>query len=138
MNRRLDRRCQAARDLHCFVLLLVAKSKWESLQRTDQENVRHCSKCSEDVYFCESDEDSVSHAVNGDCIARFEPSDPSESITIGRPSIEKMKDDILNAHKVRRERAIDAALSLEKHEICEKCGYPKPLGLLGCEICRCG
>ena len=43
---------------------------WILLKKTDDENVRFCIKCEEKVYFCSSDEDTLTHVKAGHCIAR--------------------------------------------------------------------
>lgn len=113
---------------------------WENLSATDNSKVRFCDVCSENVFFCETDEETIANALDGKCIARSEPDEEelAREITIGRPSIEFMRKDILTRHHIRRERTIDEAIAIEDFEICNRCGYPKQKGSVSCEVCRCG
>jgi len=111
---------------------------WENLAPTDQERVRFCGQCNEKVYFCENDAETIEHAIQRNCIARSEPADPTAELTIGRPSIEQMTEQVLSGHRIRRERAIDESITLKEFSVCPNCGYPKPVNTTRCELCRCG
>ncbi|MBD2579641.1 hypothetical protein [Oscillatoria sp. FACHB-1406] len=43
--------------------------KWESLSSTDDENIRYCTVCSENVYNCSTPKDFVQYAKAGNCVA---------------------------------------------------------------------
>ncbi|MBY0458079.1 MAG: TIGR02996 domain-containing protein, partial [Gemmataceae bacterium] len=69
--------------------------KWEQLTGTDDTNVRHCSACRRNVYYCHTIQEAQDHARQGDCVAVSEdaerwPGDlkypfgpPAERLTMG-------------------------------------------------------
>jgi hypothetical protein len=52
---------------------------WDELKATDDYDVRHCSVCQKNVYFCYTLEDVKYHKGRGDCIV-VEVSDEGHSI----------------------------------------------------------
>ena len=42
---------------------------WESLEMTEQEDVRFCSRCEKDVYLCSTRKRAIAYAKLGRCIA---------------------------------------------------------------------
>lgn len=43
--------------------------KWDRLELTDDDTVRHCSACQKDVYFCHSLNEAIDHAWRRECVA---------------------------------------------------------------------
>ena len=117
----------------------VCPLTWDKLNATEDNNIRFCGECQRQVFFCSMDEETITHARAGDCIAREMPEDNSRNmIIIGRPSIEEIREDILREHYTRKEKAVDEAINLNSIFSCSKCGYPKKDELSACEVCRCG
>jgi len=42
---------------------------WDSLTKTADESVRHCSTCDRLVHYCSNREEVEAHTLNNDCIA---------------------------------------------------------------------
>lgn len=131
---RTIRNCTVRIDTPC-------PKRWDDLQATDSDDVRHCSVCAEYVYLCSSAEETLEHARAGHCIAREEPH-PSElpRMILGRPSVlSVVTADQERAHTwARRERGITILVRgrLEAtSRPCPECGYPVPNFRKSCYVC---
>jgi hypothetical protein len=114
--------------------------QWEELSETDSSLVRFCNLCTSNVFFCDTDADTIAHAQAGHCIARELPDpDGLPSIIVGRPSnpieptIEQLQVQALWA----RERGIDDSIAnaMSSTRSCQKCGYPAPDWRKTCRVC---
>lgn len=119
--------------------LFVCSRRWEELAPTGDERVRHCGHCDQDVYFCESDQETIAHARAGPCIARERPdgselpqlilgrATPTQATTPGQAAAEALQD---------RESGIDDAIhsapSSTRH--CPKFLYPAPNWRVACRV----
>lgn len=116
----------------------VCPQLWEKLERTEQESVRFCTQCREQVHFCRTDEETVRHAQAGHCIAREQPeSTEVTAVTVGRPAHpERPRRDEADEWN-RREQGINKALADLKyaHRACPGCGYPWPDWTPTCRVC---
>ncbi|AKF07511.1 hypothetical protein [Sandaracinus amylolyticus] len=114
--------------------------QWDALERTDDPDVRHCTACSERVYFCRDDAETVERALAGQCIAREEP-DASEkpAIVLGRPA----RPLVMTARQSAaqswsgRERGIREAIAgdVRATRRCPECGYPVAGWREHCYVC---
>jgi uncharacterized protein (TIGR02996 family) len=43
--------------------------KWQTLQETEDSNVRHCDECRKNVYYCNSVAEACEHTRRGHCVA---------------------------------------------------------------------
>ena len=115
--------------------------RWDALEPTHEDGVRHCSACQSLVYFCTSDEDTLAHARQKHCIAREEP-DPSElpRMVVGKPSLVEVEPERELARELsRRERGIDRVLRAgvdESTRQCSACSYPVPASRVHCYVCK--
>ena len=122
------------------VFRVVCPQRWEALAPTDELGVRFCGQCEQQVYFCESDEETIAHAHAGHCIARELP-DASElpRAYIGQPAVRPPATPEQNRAglwKVR-ERAVDDAIKNARRStrFCPKCRYPAPDWRVSCRVC---
>src|ERR1700735_1278147 len=83
---------------------------WSELSETAAPDVRHCALCNCDVFFCKTDEETITHAKVGHCIARELPDEKQlRHVYVGKP----MNMPILTPEQEEagrlsaRERAID-------------------------------
>jgi uncharacterized protein (TIGR02996 family) len=53
----------------CVVFAFECPQRWDTLQPTASDEVRHCSKCNQDVYYCHSTAEAREHAAAGHCVA---------------------------------------------------------------------
>lgn len=115
--------------------------KWESLEPTTDPDIRHCHACSEQVYLCRSDEETLSHAIANHCIAREEPDDSEmPAMIIGRPArppeLSLRQADALRWR--RREHGIAQAIAsipAMTARRCPDCSYPVPDWRVSCYVC---
>jgi hypothetical protein len=117
----------------------VCPRRWEALTQTGRAGVRHCGQCDQNVYLCTTDEETLSHARAGHCIAREMP-DASELpvMYLGRPARvaphTPEQDEALRLS--RHERNIDDALkNLNSPRCCPRCKYPAPRWRTRCRVC---
>jgi len=68
---------------------------WEKLDRTPQDEVRHCRECDRDVYRCRTPADFIAHGERGRCVAI--PDDLSPGMHLGEPSPEVVLHDKVRA-----------------------------------------
>ena len=114
----------------------LCPKNWEKLETTEQEGVRYCSDCKEQVYLCQTDEEMLAHAKAGHCVAKFLPADRSPEINfVGRPKEPLVIDGIYS-----RELAKSFSLLWTKFTKgdCPTCGFPMIEGLYGqvnCIVC---
>ncbi len=47
----------------------VCPKRWENLEPTDDNRVRHCDTCDQNVYYCRSVADARGRALGGQCVA---------------------------------------------------------------------
>jgi len=120
---------------------VVCPKRWDDLASTDRADVRHCAQCDEDVHYCRTDAETLTHARAGRCIAREEP-DASElpNIVLGRPAVPlEITEQQEAALRLRaRERGIATLLNgrLEgASRDCPECGYPVPDFRVSCYVC---
>ena len=119
---------------------LVCPKTWEGLSPTGEPNVRHCSQCDRDVYYCATDAETIAHAHAGHCIAREMPHESLLSvIVVGQPAPGGPVDKYEAARQLaRRERAINALLRGRIKGLsrdCPECGYPVPRSRQSCDVC---
>ena len=118
----------------------VCPQQWEALTPTDQPSVRHCGQCDHDVYLCSNDEETLSHARAGHCVAREIP-DESELprvYVVGRPKhVPPGTPEQEEALRLtQREHGIDNALrNLSAPRSCPRCHYPAPSWRTNCRVC---
>lgn len=118
----------------------VCPKLWEQLQTTGDEMVRFCTACKEQVHLCLTDEDTITHAKAGHCIARISP-DASElpPMFLGRPVVPIPVTEAQEkaAQLSQREGAITRTLADVKysHRDCPTCGYPLPDWKVACRVC---
>src|SRR5689334_18604743 len=131
---RTIRNCRPAIPVPC-------PKQWDALAVTAADHVRHCDTCSNLVYFCATDEQTLEHARAGHCIARALP-DQSElgRIVVGRPAQPVAETPTQSqARTLRaRERAIDDLLAWDLasyDRCCGRCGYPVPNFRKTCRVC---
>jgi len=113
--------------------------QWDELTPTEDKSVRHCGQCNQHVYLCSTDEETLSHARAGHCIARVIP-DGSElpPMFLGQtkyvpPTTPEQKEALRLTH---RERGIDDALkNLNAPRSCPRCHYPAPSWRTSCRAC---
>jgi hypothetical protein len=123
---------------HCF--RFRCSRLWEDLAATDRAEVRHCGHCEGDVYFCQTDEETLAHARAGHCIAREAPDDSElPKIYIGQPAqvIEPSPSQEEAGRWKRRESAIDDSLrnAASSTRSCPRCSYPAPNWRKTCRVC---
>jgi len=53
----------------CVTFTFRCPQRWDTLQLTEAESVRHCSACSQDVYYCRGAVEAREHAAAGHCVA---------------------------------------------------------------------
>ena len=117
----------------------VCPQQWEALTQTDQPNVRYCEQCNQNVFLVSTDEETLSHARAGHCIAREIP-DASElpAIYVGQPKSSpphtvEQEEALRLTH---RERGIDDSLkNLDSPRFCPRCHYPAPNWRMSCRVC---
>ena len=118
----------------------VCPQDWYALETTDVESQRYCSHCKQTVYFCVTDDETLSQARAGHCIARELP-DSSEipGIYVGRPKepIQRNTETQEQALEwTHRERGIDDSLkNIDAGRCCPKCQYPAPDWRKTCRVC---
>jgi hypothetical protein len=116
--------------------LFICPKNWETLNPTEQDGVRFCGVCNEQVFLCETDEEMIAHAKAGHCVAKFLPTDRTpEFHVVGRPKEPMIIDGIY-----AREMAKSLSLRWIKFSIgdCPNCGFPMTEGLYGqiaCHVC---
>lgn len=74
---------------HCELFRFQCPQSWETMQRTDDPDIRFCEKCREHVHFCHSEEELRRHGGLGRCAA-IEiqvPERPGRFILGGRPDV---------------------------------------------------
>ena len=114
--------------------------RWEELSITSVEKTRFCNMCKSDVFFCETDEETIAHAKAGNCIARVQPDGNAlPALTMGRPSVHAIPTAVqLEALAwAARERAIDDSIAnaTSSERSCTSCGYPAPNWRKTCRVC---
>jgi hypothetical protein len=121
------------------VFRMVCPRKWEALTPTGDPAVRHCGQCNQDVYFCTADEQTLTHARAGHCIAREIPDDSDlPGIYLGRPThVPKPTPEEVEAQRLsQREEGIkDALKNLNAPRSCPRCHYPAPSWRTVCRVC---
>ncbi|HTL27611.1 MAG TPA: hypothetical protein VL282_00255 [Tepidisphaeraceae bacterium] len=112
---------------------------WEELTPTADASVRHCGHCKQDVYLCSTDDETLSHARAGHCIARMIPDESELPVMyLGQPKhvppTTLKQDEALRL--THRERGIDDALkNLKAPRSCPRCHYPAPSWRSSCRVC---
>jgi hypothetical protein len=111
--------------------------RWEDLGTTDDPGVRHCEQCSRDVFFCQTDEETIAHAREGHCIARHEPGSLAlPEMVMGEAEIEMTDEQRLALVWRWREAGItDAIKNIDAIRTCPKCGYSVPHWRIDCRVC---
>lgn len=69
-------------DIRNCALRFKCTKSWDELRQLSDPKVKYCTDCGDKVYFCESDEEIVSHIRANDCIAYTDLLLPS---TLGIP-----------------------------------------------------
>lgn len=117
----------------------VCPKTWDSLTLTDMDTVRHCDHCSRELYFCDSDAETIAHARAGHCIAREIP-DPGKlpRVFVGMPSNlpEPTPEQKLAIEWFLRERSMeDAIKNAKSNRTCPNCNSPAPPWRPSCRVC---
>ena len=117
----------------------VCPQEWNALQPTNDETQRLCIECNEIVYLCVTDNETLSHARAGHCIAREIPDDSElPAMYLGRPT---NPPPITVSHEralewTGRERGIDDSLrNIDAQRCCPTCNYPSPDWRKTCRVC---
>ena len=117
----------------------VCPQQWEALTPTDQPSVRHCGQCNENVYLCSTDDETLSHARAGHCVARLIPDDSELPVVyLGMPThVPPTTAEQEEATRLAdRERWIDYALkNLSATRSCPRCHYPVQSWRTSCRVC---
>lgn len=121
----------------------VCPLSWDELIATSDASIRHCEKCNRSVFLCDSDEETISHAEAGHCIARAIPADSELPLVyLGEPKSPRnpppWTSDQEKAVRLRSwERGVDSALKDFKYSTrkCPQCRYPVPNWRLTCHVC---
>lgn len=56
-----------------YVFKFECPVDWEDLEKTDDEKIRYCGRCCNNVYFSETQAELAANAVKGNCVSLFEP-----------------------------------------------------------------
>lgn len=117
----------------------VCPLSWDSLTLTDTDDVRHCDQCSRDVYFCVSDEETISHAKAGHCIAREIPdSSQLPVVFLGMPeNVPEPTPEQVGAQEWygREEAILDSIQNANSRRSCPRCNFPAPPWRTTCRVC---
>lgn len=112
---------------------------WSELSPTDAADVRHCAVCNRDVFFCQTDEETIEHAKAGHCIARELPDEKHlPRVYLGEPrSVPVPTPEQEEAGRwFVREGAIDDSIkNADAGRSCPKCHYPAPIWRSTCRVC---
>ncbi|MBI5368816.1 MAG: hypothetical protein HZA54_17405 [Planctomycetes bacterium] len=114
--------------------------KWQNLDATEHDAVRHCRACNQHVYLCRTDEETIGHAQAGRCVARelADGREPGE-LVVGIPSNPVPLTPAQEAARAQwaRESGIDRALEDLKyaHRTCPHCHWPMPDWRHSCSVC---
>ncbi len=119
---------------------VVCPKTWGSLQPTGEPNVRHCSRCDEDVYYCATDAETIAHARAGHCVAREMPIRAElPPVIVGRVApVAHTSEQQAASKAAHRERGIDTLLQGRAASCtrdCPECGYPVPGFRRSCYVC---
>jgi hypothetical protein len=118
---------------------IVCPKTWDALDTTGRADVRHCSQCNEDVYFCATDAETIAQAYAGHRITRERPlgSELPAAILGGRPRV--VTDEQRAAlDRARREHGIDTLINgrvAGTTRACPDCSYPVPDFRKSCYVC---
>lgn len=63
------RALDCSRVEECITFTFECPQRWDTLQITDTEAVRHCSECDQEVYYCHNVSEACDHAAAGHCVA---------------------------------------------------------------------
>lgn len=116
--------------------------QWDQLTPTEDPSVRHCGQCKQNVYLCSTDDETLSHAHAGHCIARVIPDEAELPVMyLGQPKhvapTTPAQEEALRL--THRERGIDDALkNLNAPRCCPRCQYPSPSWRSSCRVCGLG
>ncbi|MDR3637829.1 MAG: hypothetical protein P4L84_28745 [Isosphaeraceae bacterium] len=122
------------------VFRFVCPKRWEALTPTEERGVRHCGQCDQRAYLCATDEETVTHARAGHCIAREMP-DAFElpRVYVGQPAglppVTPQQEEARRA--MLRERGVDDAIknAQRSSRCCARCKYPAPDWRVECRVC---
>lgn len=106
---------------------------WSDLEETDQQKIKFCNQCENNVFLCETDEETIEHAKQGHCIARVTFNIKKE-LTIGQTKLDPSE--IIAENRIRREEAINKALKIDSGKTCSRCSYPVEEESLDCQVCK--
>ncbi len=119
----------------------VCPKSWDALRETDDQAVRHCDACREDVFFCSSDADAIAHAQKGHCIAMPVPKSARHGPTMMRrpklPLAPLSAKEAAALAAYQKEESKSHALRDIKYASrhCPDCGYPVSDWLPTCRVC---
>jgi hypothetical protein len=114
---------------------------WEQLLPTDDPSVRHCGLCNRSVHYCTTDEETIAHAIVGDCIAREYPDESEQRrVFVGQPAhpLPPPTPQQEEAGRMRqREWAVDDSIKNVAYSSrsCPQCNYPAPDWRATCRVC---
>jgi hypothetical protein len=126
------RNCESAFRFRC-------PKMWAELSLTASADVRHCTVCDCDVFFCQTDEETIKHAKAGHCIAREIPDEKQlPHVYVGRPQYPEVEtlEQREAAQWFGRERGIDDSIkNADADRSCPRCNYPAPRWRATCRVC---
>ncbi len=121
----------------------TCEKSWEGLEPTDQEGVRHCDSCNENVHLCETDAAMLDHARQGHCVAKYMPVPGIPwGMFVGRPKHPSDPQTIAAETEYWREqnKSISLRYMHEAESDCPVCGFPQNDRIQGkenqCLICE--
>ena len=53
----------------------VCPNQWHELQKTEQDDVKYCNECQQDVHWVQSEQELSNYAAQGHCVAYTLPKD---------------------------------------------------------------
>jgi len=125
------------RDIRkCVAFEFKCQQTWDALALTDRNDVRHCTTCDHQVYYCQTDADMIAHAEAGHCVARRVPLTPWSFVNmVGRPELSATPQERVGLRRDGLEHAKTLALQAEPGlERCAQCGFPTHPGGR-CAVC---
>ena len=69
----------------------LCPQKWDSLEPTENQHIRHCPECKKDVHLVRNKEEFAAHAAKGHCVAALrseKDGDGSKTMMVGGTTAE--------------------------------------------------
>lgn len=70
---------------------LKCKQRWEDMQSTDEDGIRYCEQCKNNVHFCFNDYELNEAIQNNWCVAIYHSNDESAITYVGEPTAKYSK-----------------------------------------------